>query len=361
MPTVREIARQAGVSAATVSRVLNSSPKVSPSIRQRVLQVAAIEHNGLNGHVGLAPTRHSRAAGSTLALMYTGDASVGSPFDATLLAGMSMAIEEAGHDLLMLNPRTSKMQGESYTDMFHRKGVAAAIVRTNVRTKRVCREIAREGFPMVVVGERFDDADASDQRVNYVYSDSRGTSREAVSHLIEQGHRRVAVVINVIDDSDHLDRLEGWREAHRDHGIEPDEKLILRTPALRDGGVQAMKRIAAMSDMPTAVFITDPFSAIGAMNQALAMGIDIPNQLSVVGFDDAEYRHSVYPAMTAVCQNTFELGREAVMFLLQMMRNSPRYQPGGRCLPSWFEIHDSTSLSQPVGVGRPGPNASMSA
>ncbi|MEM0914653.1 MAG: LacI family DNA-binding transcriptional regulator [Planctomycetota bacterium] len=343
MPTVRQIAEEAGVSAATVSRVLNRHPKVSPETRERVLQVAVPQREGMTTHQLKPATR-------ALALMYTGEATVGSPFDAIMLAGVSNVTEEAGFDVLMLNSRASRLQGETHLQMLRRKGIKGVLVRTNERTKSICTEIARERFPMVVIGERF----AEEDGVRFVYSDSRHASREAISHLIEQGHSRIAVIMNVVDDTDHLDRVEGWRQAHADHGLQIDDRLILRAPARREGGVQVMKRLAAMPEMPTAVYVIDPLSAIGVMNQALAMGIRVPDQLAVVGFDDGEYRYGVYPQMTAVCQNTFDIGREAAAYLLQVINGTVDGVARGRALPSWFEVHDSScTIDGDRAPGRP--------
>jgi len=333
MPTVRQIAREAGVSAATVSRVLNEHPKVSDATRQRVLQIAMPD---VQPGANVVP----RPATKTLALMYTGEATVGAPFDAIMLAGVHAITEEAGCDVLLVNTRANRLPGETYPQMLRRKGIAGVLARTNERTKDACLDLARAGVPLVAVGERFDDNDG----VRYVYSDSRDASHEAVTHLIDQGHDRVALIINVVDDTDHLDRVAGWRQAHLDKGLQPDDRLVFRTPARREGGVQAMKRLAVMPDMPTAVYVTDPLSAIGVMNQALAMGIRVPDQLAVVGFDDGEYRYSVYPQMTAVCQNSYDIGREAAAYLLQVMAGTTKGEPLGRRLPSWLEIHDSTCL-----------------
>jgi DNA-binding LacI/PurR family transcriptional regulator len=331
MPTVRQIAAEAGVSAATVSRVLNRNPKVSDSTRRHVLQFTEAQ-------MDRSARSSDDQATRTIALLYTGEATVGAPFDAILLAGVHAITEESGFDVLMLNSRSSRLPDESTAQMLKRKGVRGVLARTNDRTMQTCVEIAREGFPIVVVGQRFDESDG----VRFVYSDSKDASREAVAHLIEQGHTRVAIAINVVDDTDHLDRVAGWRQAHEDHGLTIDERLIIRTPARREGGVQAMKRLAVMPDMPTAVYITDPLSAIGVMNQALAMGIRIPDQLAVVGFDDGDYRYGVYPQMTSVCQNTFDIGREAAAYLLQVIDGGNPDTPMGRRLPSWLEVHDST-------------------
>src|SRR5690606_36993773 len=112
-------------------------------------------------------------------------------------------------------------------------------------------------------------------------------------------HQRIAICLNIVDDSDHADRLAGYRQAHADHGLEVDRKLILRVPANREGGMQLMRRLMTMPDRPTAVFITDPLTALGAMGEARKLGVEIPRDLSVVGFDDAEMRYGLYPELTA--------------------------------------------------------------
>lgn len=330
MANVRAIALRAGVSPTTVSRVLNNHPRVSDEVRQRV--IAATNEAGYVQSVG-------RKSTTNIALVYTGELSVGSPFDAALMAGMSQGMEEYGYDLMLLDARRSKLPHETYTQMFVRKGVRAVVLRTTAGTRQVCQAIVDEGFPSIVVADRFDQPN-----VSYVYSDSRESSREAVEHLIGLGHRRIAICINIIDDSDHADRLAGYRQAMNDRGIEIDPRLVLRVPANRDGGAQLIRRMLTMPDRPTALFLTDPMTVVGAMNEARKIGVHVPDEVSIVGFDDAEMRYSLYPELTAVCQDAVALGRESFASLSVMLEKQDEAMPVIRkALRTWLEIHHSTA------------------
>src|SRR3954468_14800822 len=254
MSNVRSIAKRAGVSPATVSRVLNNHPAVSDEVRQRV--TAATNEAGYVASVG-------RKSTTNIALVYTGDISLGSPFDAAMMSGMSRGMEEYGYDLMILDARRAKLPHETYTQMFARRGVRGCVLRTTTATRAVCEAIVDEGFPAVVVADRFEKPN-----VNFIYSDSRDSSRDAVEHLIGLGHTRIAIGVIVVDDSDHTDRIAGYKQALADHGIAFDRKLLLRVPANREGGWQLMRRIMSMPQRPTAVFLADPLTVVGAMAEA---------------------------------------------------------------------------------------------
>ena len=146
MPTIRAVADDAGVSIATVSRVLNQQAGVSDGVRERVLEAAR--------RCGYTPARARRQT-SLIALVYTGPASVGSPYDAALIEGIWEAMGDSELDFMVLSLQRDKRADETFTQYFHRKGVRGAILRTTTDTRSVCTEIAEEHFPAVVVGERF--------------------------------------------------------------------------------------------------------------------------------------------------------------------------------------------------------------
>ena len=292
--------------------------------------VAATNEAGYVASVG-------RKSTTNIALVYTGEVSLGSPFDAAMMAGMGRGMEEYGYDLMILDVRRARLPHESYSQMFLRKGIRGVVLRTTAQTRHVCEAIANEGFPSIVIGDRFER-----ENVSFVDCASQTPSREAVEHLIGLGHRRIAIAINVVDDSDHADRLDGYREALTDHGIEVDEKLIMRAPAYRGGGVQVMRRLGTMVDPPTALYLTDPITAVGAVNEARKMGIRIPEDLSLVGFDDGEVRFGLSPEMSAVCQDAAALGGEAFTALNQMLEAPNGVPVVRKTLRAWFEIHDST-------------------
>ncbi|QDU71876.1 LacI family DNA-binding transcriptional regulator [Mucisphaera calidilacus] len=332
MASVRDIAKRAGVSTATVSRVLNNHPRVSDEARQKVLMVA--------NESRYVPTVGRRSTGN-VAYVYTDVTTLDSPYDASIIQGIFETLEQHELDLMVLNARQARQTGETLTQLFMRKGVSGVVVRTTESTRHYCESLADEGFPAVVVGDRFEG-----EHVRYVDYESRDASREAVEHLIELGHTRIALATNVVEDTDHRDRIEGYKQALSDAGLTIDPRLVIQTPAHLEGGSQLIRRIMTMADRPTAIFITDPFTSLGAMNEARAMGLDIPRHLSLIGFDDAELRSSIYPKMSAVCQDAKRLGKVSLELLSDLV-NSPANirdtAPVGQSLRAWFEVNGTTA------------------
>lgn len=328
MSSVREIARAVGVSSATVSRVINSDPRVDGEVRKRVLHAA--NQVRYVASVGRRPT-------TNIAFLYTSQPSLGSPYDTALLQGLWDGLEQSGLDLIILSTSRSRMSHESYSQMFMRRGVRGAILRAASDSHDICEQIGQEGFPAVVVGERFGNA-----KVSYVHADSRSATAAAVEHLIELGHRRIAIAINTVPDSDHADRFAGYRDALRAAGVPFDDRLVFHTWASTEGGAQVIRQFAAISPPPTAVCITDPMTAVGAMLEARAIGIRVPTDLSIVGFDDGRVRFMTSPTMTAVCQDASAIGR-AALEVLQGLIADPRNHSPRRVLQAWFEVHGSTA------------------
>jgi DNA-binding LacI/PurR family transcriptional regulator len=241
---------------------------------------------------------------------------------------------------MILRGSRTRQASETYTQMLMRKGVRGAVIRTTSRTRQACEEIATEGFPAVVVGERFDNP-----RVSFVSSDSRSGSRQAIEHLLKLGHRRIAICTNIVDDSDHADRILGYGDALLGAGMKVDPQLIVRTPANRDGGNQIVRRLWAGGKGPSAIYLVDPMAAVGAMHELFTMGIKIPDEVSLVGFDDGDLRYLMQPAMTAVCQDAAEIGREAFEVLHSIVNATGRAAVQQRVLPTVLEIHGSTAAA----------------
>jgi DNA-binding LacI/PurR family transcriptional regulator len=333
MGSVREIAKELGISPATVSRAINNHPAVAVDMRQRV--VKAMNRSRYVPTVGKRETMN-------IAFAYTGESSLGSPFDAALMQGMSERMDQYGFDLLILNIRRAVLPHESFSQMCIRKGIRGVVLRTTTETRYVCEEIAEEGFPAIVVGDRF-----LSEKINFIASESRSTSQDAVTHLIELGHRRIGVAINVVEDSDHTDRLNGYKDALTDAGIEVDEKLIYHVPANRDGGVQWIRRLTTLSDRPTALYCTDPMTAVGVLGEAQQIGWKIPEDLSLIGFDDSDIRFLTYPKLTAICQDGQKIGREAfeaLSTLLSWPGNGSAEPLIQRVLPTQLELHGTTAV-----------------
>jgi LacI family transcriptional regulator, galactose operon repressor len=327
MTTIRRVAQKAGVSIATVSRVVNGSSAVAPELRDRVLEAVS--------RCGYAPTIGRRSS-SSIAIVYTGPFSVGSPYDAACLDGIVSAMLESDYDLKITHLRRDKSPKETYSQFFFRKGIRGAIIRSTSADRDVARQIGDEGFPAVVLGDRFDHP-----RLAFAYNESGTASSEGVEHLISLGHRRIAFAANDTDDGDHIDRLEAYRRTLSKHGIDHFQ-LEFRVPAHRLDGAQLLRKMMSTSSPPTAVFIADPLTACGAINEARKLGLRIPEEVSILGFDDTDSRFSVQPTMTAICQNSRELGRLAFELLLQRCEGFDG-EIQGELGKAWLEINHTTA------------------
>jgi DNA-binding LacI/PurR family transcriptional regulator len=312
--SVRDIAKRAKVSVATVSRALNNHPNVDPATRDLIVSIA--NRTGYTPGVGKRIT-------TVIGLVYPTEpvkADYGS-FDAALLAGILRGVNEQKFDVKLVNLQRDKSPEESYTQFFMRKGLRGVILRTFESTRSICRAIGEEGFPAVVVADRFDDP-----KINFICCDSRDDSRRAVEHLINLGHRNIACAVHNVPDTDHRDRREGYVQAHREHDLVPDPSLTLEIVASFEGGAFAINRIMGHPRPPTAIFFTDPLATLGAMRRCQELEISIPGELSIVGFDDSDIRHHTWPPFTAVCQDARMIGEEAALWLTRSLQGQAERQ-----------------------------------
>jgi len=326
--SVREIAEQAGVSITTVSRALNNDATVNPKTRERVLAVA--------NRFGYVPTVGRRNT-ANIGFLYLGEQTINHPYDCAVLAGVAQGVDECRFDVVVLDMRRDKRRHETYSQFFMRKGVRGVIIRTMAESRDICREIARENFPHLVVSERF-----NDDQVCCIDCDSKSDSRRAVEYLIDLGHRRIAFGVHNVPDRDHNDRFEGYKEALANHGIGYREEWVFRHQYTLAGGETVMKMVASMPERPTAMYFADPMMGVGAVRMAHVLGLRIPEDISIIGFDDTNMRFSVYPTLTAVCQDAYALGFEAALHLTRMIRDGAVRNGFQKTLPTFFEIHDST-------------------
>lgn len=329
MSSVRKIAKRVGVSVATVSRALNNCPEVNPATRAKVLEAA--------NQVSYTPTIGKRLT-TVIGLVYPGDPvrpGYGD-FESALLAGILQGVNEQKFDVKLVSLERDKSAKENYTQFFMRKGLRGVIVRSFEATRRVCQEIAAEQFPHIVVADHFDDP-----TVNYVWCDSRDDSRRAVQHLIHLGHKRIALAVHAVRDTDHRDRAEGYREALLEAGIPLDPSLTVEIVAHFDGGATAISRLLSLPEPPTAVFFTDPIATLGGMRRCQELGVKIPAELSIVGFDDSDIRHHTFPAFTAVCQDARRLGFEAALRLTRSVSGQSGIDLR-QTLLTMFEINHTT-------------------
>ena len=344
MASVRAIASRSKVSPATVSRVLNNHPDVDEATRERVL--ACINELGYVPRIG-------RRITNVVALAYPDEPirSEYGAFEPALLNGIMRGLEEHGFDVKLLSIRRDKLPTETFTQFFLRKGIRGVIMRCFRNNREMISAIAEEGFPSIVVAAEFDDP-----KVNYIRSDSYPSSRRAVEHLIGLGHQRIGLAVHNVADTDHADRRRAYEDALAAAGIPLDHALVMEIVAGLSSGEQALDSLTGLRDPATAIFATNPMTAIGIMRRAQERGIVVPRDLSVVGVDDSDVRMHVWPRLTAVIQDASALGLESALWLTRALARGDHRASCRRTVATTFEVNGTTAVPQRAEVLLPSSN-----
>ena len=308
-PTLEQVAALAGVSRATVSRVVNGSPKVSPAVRAQVEQAVA--------KLGYVPNRAARSLATrradSVALVVSEPHTrfLSEPFFAGMVRGVSAALAETGIQLLLLVAHDLPDRGrlEHHVVGGHVDGVLLASLHNDDPLPGV---LERAGVPAVLVGRPAGTGPAS-----YVDADNRGGARQAVDHLARQGRRRIATITGPQDMGVGQDRLDGYRDGLRAAGLAGGDDLVEAGDFTEEGGAAAMGRLLERPGRPVdAVFAASDLMAAGALRTLRAAGRRVPDDVAVVGFEDSAVARYTQPPLTTVRQPIEEMGRQATRLLL---------------------------------------------
>jgi DNA-binding LacI/PurR family transcriptional regulator len=300
-PTIRDVARRAGVGVGTVSRVLNDSPRVRPDKRARVLE--AIADLGFVRN----PTAHSLSTGRSHAIGVIAPFFT-SPSSAERLRGVSTGVAEHGYRLLLVDVETPEQRASAFADLAGRHAVEGVIV---VSIQPSDAEVAALGRPLVLV-------DAAHDGLPHVAIDDVLGGELATGHLLGKGHTRIAFVGDRLPApfglSSSEERLRGHRAALKRAGIEPVGEYVRLGGHDRDEARDVAAPLFALDQPPTAVFAASDIQAIGVIEAAAAAGLRVPEDVAVIGFDDIELAAVI--GLTTVRQPLRESGRRGAELLL---------------------------------------------
>jgi LacI family transcriptional regulator len=306
-PTIKDVARHAGVSVATVSRVLNDKETVDPALREKVQTSTAALGFRANR---LARSFRKRSA-KAIALVVP---DIKNPFFAAVAHEIEQAAFAHGYTLLICNTSDSLERQTQYFDLLAEEAVAGVIVCTanEHRAHQEVEQALKRGIAVVAIDRRLENVP-----IDLVLSDNFGGARQAVSHLLALGHRRVAVVTGSDDFAPARERRLGFEQAFRDFGVAFDSALIKVTDFRDTGAETATHELWAMPDRPTALFIASGNQATGVLRALNVVGARIPDDMSIVVFDDLDWASAFHPPITAVEQNTAQIGTTAVNLLMR--------------------------------------------
>ncbi|WP_158629985.1 LacI family DNA-binding transcriptional regulator [Cohnella sp. AR92] len=300
---IRDIAKAAGVSVSTVSKALNGYSSVSDATRAKVLRIANELRYEPNAAARALVGQRSMTLGVSLTTGLT------HPFFGSLLGGIDRALQEKGYDLIYLSQAHINPE---YSLVRHcrTRNVEGVLVFGFQDTDRDFVELIDSDLPAVFI-----DLDIQASRIGMVTSDNAQATREAVRHLHALGHRRIAYIAGLADSYVEKLRKQGFRQGLLENGLSERSEYRAGEDFTRESGYEAMHRLLSLEERPTAVVCCSDMSAFGAMEAAEERGLSIPEDVSVVGFDDIEAARSVRPALTTIRQDMPRMGYEAVMLL----------------------------------------------
>lgn len=327
--SIIEIARRAGVSIATVSRVINDSQAVRPQTRERVEAVIA-ELGYRTNFLG----RSLRTAQSRLLLTMVPD--FGNPFYAEIVRGIDSVARNEGYHVLLCDTSSGMSADRTYFDLLRNRQADGAICLDPDTIQQKLR--SETGELCWVACCEFD----PDGGVPYVGIDNARAAFDAVSYLIRRGRRRIALLNSDERFLYSRQRRQGYFDALRAAGLEPPVGGDITTQGLTyDHGRKAMPAMLSAEVRPDAIFAVSDTLAIGAMHGLRDAGLTVPDDVAVVGFDNIQLCTMVQPELTTVAQPMHELGVTAAKLLLQRMRD-PAAEVAGVILGHELVIRGST-------------------
>ncbi|MDO7907348.1 LacI family DNA-binding transcriptional regulator [Paenibacillus sp. JX-17] len=335
MASIHDVAKHAGVSVATVSKVINNYPDVSDKTRKKVNK--AIDHLRYQPNVvarGLVK-RRSWTVGVLLTVPFT------NPFVSELLEGIKTALENSGYDLVRLSTR---FDDPNYSFLKHcrSRNVDGVVVFGVDKDNRGVDELIHSDLPTMFV-----DTDQVGKRAGYITTDNHNAIRMAVSHLSELGHRKIAYISGTLGPSMANLRLEGYRAGIRESGLEYNPSYMEVCDYSFDGGSQAARKLLELPNPPTGIICASDMSAFGAIQEIERHGLSVPEDISVIGFDNTYYAQVFKPGLTTVNQNIFNIGVRSIEFLIAMVENA-EYSPPVIMEPSHLVIRHTTAKVQTV-------------
>lgn len=305
--TIEDVARLAEVSVATVSRALRGLPNVAPSTRERVVAAAAELRYVADPHAARLAARRTATIGLLIPLL-------GSWYHSKVFSGAEGVLAGHGYDVLPAVLGSPETQSRYLRELPFRKRVDGLLVIDVPFDDEQLEVLASGGVPVVAVGLETD-------RVVSLVVNNRRAARTAVEHLIALGHRRIGLIGELpgspLAFQIPVERRAGYREALERAGIPVREELVVAGNFSLEGGAEAMSHLLHLDEPPTAVFAMSDEMAIGAMQVARDAGLQIPDQLSVVGFDDHDV--AAYVGLTTVRQDVEEHGERGASVLLEQI------------------------------------------
>ncbi|MFA7567108.1 MAG: LacI family DNA-binding transcriptional regulator [Alkalispirochaeta sp.] len=333
MATMKDVALRSGVSTATVSHIINDTRPVSDELRARVhAAIADLDYRPY----GLARSLRRRTS-HTVGVLVPDNTN---PYFAEMARLLEDRFFAEGYNVIICNTEQSPSKERVYLDLLDEKAVDGMVFVSTGNDPAVIEKLNRRNTPCVLV-----DRDVDSVEIDRVLSDNRAGAWAATDYLIGLGHRVIACIGGPAGLTSTEDRLVGYRAAMAAAGLEP---LVVHGDFQMESGRAAFRELITGRRMPTAIFASNDLMALGVLNAAATAGVGVPDDISIVGFDDIAFASYVVPALTTVRQAKDEIAGRTVRILLDKCGG----KSGDNSVSSWV-IQPELVIRNSTGPGRP--------
>lgn len=335
MTSIQDVANLAQVSTATASRALSRPDIVAPDTRQRVLDAA--QQLGYQPNVLARSLRQGETR--TIGLIV---ADILNPFHAMLAKGAQDAADRHGYTIFLSNSDEEPEKERRALDTLRGHLPQGLIIEPTRGTREHLKNLP--GLAVVEVDRASGSADATTVTV-----DNLGGAIQATRHLIELGHTRIGMIVGQLDISTAVERHEGYRLALKKAGIAYNRAIVLCGNHREDDGYKAAKTILSLPahERPTALFVGNNEMSVGAVLAVRELNLRIPQDISIIGFDDSRWAQTMHPRLTVVDQPAYDLGRLACEHLIDRLGQARASPPVKVQLPTRLIIRESTGPPAP--------------
>ena len=339
MTTIKDVAKKAEVSIATVSHVINNTRYVSPELTIKVKKAMEELRYQPNAVARSLKTEKTQTIGLIVS-------DISNPFFSTLVRGVEDTAMNNGHSVIVCNTDETLVKEELYVDVLIQKKIDGMIIAPTGKSDKNLEKVYQNNIPMVFIDRQIEDIEA-----DAVLSDNFTGCYQVTRHLIELGHKRIGLILGLKRISNTQERLNGYKKALSEYGIKYDSQLITGGYSKIDGGVEAVRieggikavnRLLALPKTPTAIFSTNNLMTLGALKGIINNGLRCPKDISLAGLDDFEWASIFEPTLTTVAQAPYKIGTKATELLFERLSKPDQKYQEIR-IPTVLKIRNSTA------------------
>lgn len=334
MVTIKDIARLAGVSPSTVSRVVSNHPRISPETSRKVKQIMEEQHYHPNVMAKSLVSKTTRSLG--IMLPRPAEELFRNDFFGELLRGIVTQATRMDYDLLMTTATTTHNEADTISRLVRGRRVDGVILLKSYRDDALIAFLKENEFPFVLIGRNETYPD-----ILTVDNDNRLAAYDATMHLIAQGHERIGFVSGPPNLTLSHDRLSGYEQALQEAGLQKRPEWIVEGEFLQESGFRAMSPFMDMPERPSALVVIDDNVAFGVLRGLAELGYRVPSDISLVSFNNIPLAELASPPLTSVDIGTYQLGYTAVQSLLRAIQGEAVHQKR-MLIPHRLIVRDSS-------------------